>query len=139
MRWFDCILIWSSSTHHIHSRWWIFHICNQSNSFQYNDNWMIDWIDLPKLTTFIADDHEEDTNRIDDFHTFGHVIDFVLDGIIVFDWMIWSSWIDYNWSWNNVIPSYRECDFIKWDSWLYSDWIFLISFHSPQEIIHSFL
>ena len=74
---------------------------------------MIDWIDLPKLTTFIAEDHEIDGNGKDEFHTFGHVIDFVLDGLIVFDWMIWSSWVDYNWGRNTFIPSYPKCEYIK--------------------------
>ena len=74
---------------------------------------MIDWFDLPKLTAFIAGDHEIDGNGKDEFHTFGHVIDFVLDGLIVFDWMIWSSWVNNYWSWNTCIPSYRECEHLK--------------------------
>ena len=112
VRWFDCILIWSSSTHLIHSRRWCIHWSENYDSIKYDDL-MSDWFDLPKLTTFIAEDHIKDVYNKEDIHTFGNLVDFVLNGIVLFDWMIWSSWVDYNWGRNTFIPSYPKCEYIK--------------------------
>ena len=46
---------------------------------------MISWFDLPNLTTLITKDNLRDYNISDDAHSFGHVVNLVLNGRIGFD------------------------------------------------------
>ena len=46
---------------------------------------MIGWFDLPNLTTLITKDNMKDYGIEDDAHTFGHVVNLILNGRISFD------------------------------------------------------
>ena len=82
--------------------------------------YMIDWFDLPQLTTLSLG--------------FSSITSFSLSSMMIYDCLIWSSsthYVVFRFFINN------KFEFEWYDEWWLIDLIFLISLHSLQENIHS--
>ena len=87
---------------------------------------MIDWFDLPNLTTFT-------TGR----YSFYSTTSLSLNSIMMIGWLIWSSSTHYIHYRKGFILFNNKFEFVKYDEWWLIDLIFLNSLHLLQEIIHS--
>ena len=81
--------------------------------------YMIDWFDLPKLTTFTTG-----------YHSFEYTTSLSLNSMMIYDWLIWSSWTHYIYYRRWFIQRNNKFEFGKHDDIWLIDLIFLNSLHS---------
>ena len=105
-------------------------VCSVLGIWVYQVVWlMIDWFDLPELTSFITG-----------FGSFYETDSLSLSSSLIDDWwLIWSSWTNIIHNKGSIILFRRQLDYAKFDykNWLI-DLIFLNLHHSLQDINHSF-
>ena len=100
----DDWLIWSYSTHYIQNRRLFIHRNNKFKFIKY-DSWIIDWFDLPKLTTFTTGYMSFSSTKVLSFSS--DVIDDLLirsyesHYILSRTSFIWKCWRYYSWKYNS--------------------------------------